>query len=467
MNGALCRRMRNPFPALLKVTAAGLVCTSRLVQQQCNQKFPSCHALCHQQRHYCESSQSTGFARSQRQYSRCMVKPAGSDYTAAMSNPPLTTDATDDEFHHLADNIKAWSRALGFQQTAICDTDLAGHADHYQRWLAAGHHGEMDYMARNTALRTDPEQLLPGTLRVISVRMDYLPLEEDSWSILAAGDMAYISRYALGRDYHKLIRRRLQQLADRITAALPSHQYRVFTDSAPILERGLAEKAGLGWIGKNSMLINSKAGSWFFLGEIYTNLPLPVDPPQETMHCGSCRACIDVCPTGAIIGDHVVDARRCISYLTIELRGSIPVELRPLIGNRIYGCDDCQLICPWNKFAATTAEADFQPRHNLHNIELLALLAWSESDFEQHTAGSPIRRIGYHCWLRNIAVAIGNGPYSEGAVVALKKRLGIAPLVDEHVQWALAQLATKKGVQKKGSEPIKIKRGQSPLKDYF
>jgi epoxyqueuosine reductase len=308
--------------------------------------------------------------------------------TGAMSASPLDLAA-------IAQTIKAWGHELGFQQIAITDTDLGEHAAHLRAWLAREFHGEMQYMAAHGAMRWEPGQLLPGTVRVISARMDYLPPDDDPEAVLADGRKAYISRYALGRDYHKLMRKRLAQLAQRINDEIAPHSYRALVDSAPVLERGLAQKAGLGWIGKNTMLINSRAGSWFFLGEIYTDLPLPVDPPQETGHCGSCRACLDICPTGAIVGPQQVDARRCISYLTIELDGSIPEPLRPLLGNRIYGCDDCQLVCPWNKFARATDERDFHPRHDLATAELTALFDWSEAKFLERTAGSPIRRIGY------------------------------------------------------------------------
>jgi len=344
------------------------------------------------------------------------------------------------DFDVIARTIKQWGGELGFQQIAITDTDLSEHAAHLRDWLAREFHGEMQWMAQHGAMRWEPDQLLPGTCRVISVRMDYLPPDDDPEAVLADGAKAYISRYALGRDYHKLMRKRLARLAQRIDEEIAPHRYRALVDSAPVLERGLAQKAGLGWIGKNTMLINSRAGSWFFLGEIYTNLPLPVDPPQQTGHCGSCRACIDICPTGAIVAPHRVDARRCISYLTIELDGAIPEPLRPLMGNRIYGCDDCQLVCPWNKFAQATGERDFHPRHNLADAELVDLFRWSEQEFLTKTEGSPIRRIGYPRWLRNIAVALGNAPYSEVVERALlERREDASALVREHVEWALAR----------------------------
>jgi epoxyqueuosine reductase len=295
-------------------------------------------------------------------------------------------------------------------------------------------------MQRHGSRRTHPAELVPGTVRVISARMDYwpgaaMPIQE----ILENPARAFVSRYALGRDYHKLLRSRLQKLADHIATRVGPFGYRVFTDSAPVLEKALAEKAGLGWIGKHTNLIDAKTGSWFFLGELFTDLPLPPDEPASN-HCGSCRACLDVCPTQAIVAPYELDARRCISYLTIELRGPIPEELRPLIGNRIYGCDDCQLVCPWNKFARPTPEPDFAPRHGLDAATLIELFRWSETEFLTNTEGSAIRRIGYDCWLRNIAVALGNAPHSEAVIVALRARLPAASaLVAEHIHWALTR----------------------------
>lgn len=344
------------------------------------------------------------------------------------------------DLESLPEQIRQWSRELGFQQIGISDIDLSVHQQHLDRWLANEFHGEMEFMAKHGSKRSHPEQLLPGTFRVISVRMDYLPDEQHALAQLNNPDQAYISRYALGRDYHKLMRKRLAKLAERISEVAGHHNSRAFVDSAPVLERGLAEKAGLGWIGKNTMLINSQAGSWFFLGEIYTDLALPIDSPQQTTHCGSCNACITECPTGAIVAPNQVDARRCISYLTIELKGSIPEPLRPLIGNRIYGCDDCQLVCPWNKFANTSTEADFQPRHHLDSASLIELFNWSETDFLTHTEGSAIRRIGYERWLRNIAVALGNAPPSIVTLTALERRREHpSSVVREHVSWAIGQ----------------------------
>lgn len=347
---------------------------------------------------------------------------------------------TSEELRELAAAIKQWGRELGFQQVGIADTELGAHEQRLLNWLGDGYHGEMAYMARHGTKRSRPAELLEGTLRVISARMDYLPPHgAEPWSVLGDPDLGYVSRYALGRDYHKVLRRRLQRLCERITAAVSAARYRVFVDSAPVLEKALAEKAGLGWIGKHSNVLSRTAGSWFFLGEIYTDLPLPVDEPGHN-HCGTCSACIEVCPTQAIVAPYRVDARRCISYLTIELRGAIPEPLRPLIGNRIYGCDDCQLVCPWNRFARPTAEADFAPRHGLDNGALITLFAWSEAEFARRTEGSAIRRIGYPAWLRNIAVALGNGPATEQARRALLARTSHpSALVREHVAWALQQ----------------------------
>lgn len=354
--------------------------------------------------------------------------------------PPTAVHVEALDLEQWVATIRQWAHELGFQHLGISDVDLGEHRQHLHNWLEKNFHGDMSYMASHGSKRSHPEQLLPGTLRVLSARMDYLPDTESMQQVLDDKHKAYISRYALGRDYHKLMRKRLAKLAAKIADALGDHQYRAFVDSAPVLERGLAEKAGLGWIGKNTMLINEQAGSWFFLGEIYTDLPLPIDPPQVTTHCGSCTACLDDCPTGAIVAPNQVDARRCISYLTIELRDSIPEHLRPLMGNRIYGCDDCQLVCPWNKFAEHTSEQDFQPRNNLQSAELVELFSWTEAEFLQRTEGSAIRRIGYACWLRNIAVALGNAPKTAAVIYALQEKSNHpSPLVQEHVQWALQQ----------------------------
>jgi len=342
----------------------------------------------------------------------------------------------------LAGQIKRWGLELGFQQIGIAATDLGGHETHLLNWLAAGYHGEMSYMARHGVRRSRPQELLPGTLRVITARLDYWPpAGADPHAILREPTLAYISRYALGRDYHKVLRQRLQRLAGRIEAAIGPFGYRAFSDSAPVLEKALAQQAGLGWIGKHSNLLDRRAGSWFFLGELYVDLPLPVDSPGNA-HCGRCAACLDICPTRAIVAPYQVDARRCISYLTIELHGPIPLEFRRPIGNRIYGCDDCQLVCPWNRFARPTAEMDFSPRHGLDNARLVDLFAWSEADFLRRTEGSAIRRIGYERWLRNIAVALGNAPPDTAVVSALQARAAHpSTLVREQVQWALAEQA--------------------------
>ena len=337
----------------------------------------------------------------------------------------------------LLTQIREWSLQLGFQQLAVSDIDLSAYREHLDSWLTQNFHGEMEYMERHRELRLAPDRLHPGTLRVLSVRMDYNLDKEQTLAPLMQREKAYIARYARGRDYHKLIRRRLQQLAEKITDAVGDFGYRAFVDSAPVLERALAEKAGLGWIGKNTMLINKKAGSWFFLGELFTDLPLPVDPPVSA-HCGTCTACLEICPTQAFVAPNQLDARRCIAYLTIELKGSIPEALRPLIGNRVFGCDDCQLICPWNKFTGLSTETDFRPRHGLDNSDLATLFLWTEAEFLENTAGSPIRRIGYEGWLRNLAVGLGNAPSSIPVIQALKARAQhSSALVREHVRWAL------------------------------
>jgi len=340
----------------------------------------------------------------------------------------------------LSASIRQWGRELGFQQVGITATQLDDDEAHLLNWLDAGRHGEMDYMARHGLKRSRPAELQAGTLRVISARMDYDPPQaRDSWEVIEDANLGYISRYALGRDYHKVLRPRLQKLAERIAGEIGPFGYRAFVDSAPVLEKALARNAGLGWIGKHTNLINKQAGSWFFLGELYTDLPLPVDDAAED-HCGTCTRCIEICPTQAIVGPQQLDARRCIAYLTIELRGSIPVELRPLIGNRIYGCDDCQLVCPWNKFARKSAEPDFIVRHGLDSTSLIDLFAWSEEQFLARTQGSAMRRIGYEQWLRNIAVALGNAPANPAIVKSLQTREEHpSELVREHVRWALEQ----------------------------
>ncbi|MGI8894202.1 MAG: tRNA epoxyqueuosine(34) reductase QueG [Casimicrobiaceae bacterium] len=341
----------------------------------------------------------------------------------------------------LAASVTEWGRELGFQAIGIADTDLSAETPHLARWLAAGRNGTMDYMATHRALREHPDALVPNTIRVISARMNYWPKEGPAaQEVLADSRKAYVARYALGRDYHKVLRSRLQQLADRIEEAVGEFGYRVFTDSAPVLEVALAAKAGLGWRGKHTLLLTREAGSYFFLGEIYTDLPLPATPPVSA-HCGSCTACLNACPTGAIVAPYELDARRCISYLTIELKDAIPEELRPLIGNRVYGCDDCQLACPWNRYATAAAEHDFATvRHGLDDASLVALFGWTESEFDTRMAGSAIRRIGYERWSRNLAVGLGNADPSPAIVAALQARAeDTSPLVREHVAWALAR----------------------------
>lgn len=338
----------------------------------------------------------------------------------------------------LAQQIKTWAKAIGFDNVGITDIDLSAHKKHLTQWLDQQFHGEMHYMEKHGAKRYHPEKLVPGTLRVISVAMNYLPEQSQFLNTLKNPYRAYISRYALGRDYHKTMKKGLKQLALQIKDAVKTLDYRVFVDSAPVLEKALAEKAGLGWIGKHSNLINQDGSSWFFLGELFTNLPLPLDQPITKSHCGQCQNCIDACPTQAIIGPKQIDARRCISYLTIELKTAIPFELRPLIGNRIYGCDDCQIVCPWNKFVNATDNQDFKPRHDLENSELITLFLWTESEFLKKTEGSAIRRIGYEQWLRNIAVALGNAPKDVLILCALKEKADHpSALVREHVSWAI------------------------------
>jgi epoxyqueuosine reductase len=332
------------------------------------------------------------------------------------------------------------ARARGFDALGVSDVTLDADAAHLERWIAAGRHGEMDYMHKHGSKRTHPGELVPGTVRVLSARMSYFPDDARAAdAVLADPELAYVSRYALGRDYHKVLRNALQGLADDIAAQVGPMGYRVFVDSGPVLEKALAQKAGLGWIGKHTNLIARDAGSYFFIGEILTDLPLPVDEPASA-HCGTCSACMPACPTGAITAPHQLDARRCISYLTIELHGPIPVELRRMVGNRIYGCDDCQLVCPWNKFARAAAHPDFKTRHALDASRLSNLFAWTEEEFLARTAGSAIRRIGHERWLRNIAVALGNAPATAENRAALEARLHDASeLVREHVAWALAE----------------------------
>ncbi|MBY4677051.1 tRNA epoxyqueuosine(34) reductase QueG [Marinobacterium arenosum] len=359
-------------------------------------------------------------------------------------------DLTEQQLQQLADQIKAWAAELGFQQCGITQPDTRAETDHLQQWLDAGYQGEMDYLNNHLDKRLDPTLLVPGTERIICVRMDYLPPDSAPLDNLRDGDQAYVARYTLGRDYHKLMRKRLTQLGKQIEQQVENLGYRAFVDSAPILERPLARQAGIGWIGKHSLVLNRDAGSLFFLGELFVDLPLPVDPPYDEEHCGRCTACMDVCPTNAFPQPYVLDGRRCISYLTIELKGSIPEELRPLMGNRIFGCDDCQLICPWNRFAHITAEPDFHPRQRLDRRRLVELFDWDEATFLKNTEGSAIRRTGHIGWLRNIAVALGNSRGGAEVEQALRARLEHpSAIVREHVQWALAQLD-------RAAEPVKL-----------
>lgn len=364
-----------------------------------------------------------------------------------MTNIQIET-LTDSDLEALSRQLKTWARELGFAELRVTDTDVSHYVARHKHVIEAGLHGEMRYLERNQALRYDPQQLLPGTRRVICARMDYLPDSVETAERLQTPERAYIARYALGRDYHKVMRKKLTQLAQRLEERVGSYGYRAFVDSAPVLERQLAEKSGLGWIGKNTLLLNKSAGSWFLLGEIFTDLPLPIDEPHSELpekRCGSCTACLDICPTKAFIKPWVLDARRCISYLTIEYKGSIPVEFRPLMGNRIFGCDDCQIFCPWTKFSTRSKADAFQPRHDLDDAGLVELFLWSEQEFLVKTAGSPIRRAGYECWQRNLAIALGNAPSSPTLINALKSRLpDSSELVKEHIEWALAQHEKKK-----------------------
>ncbi len=347
---------------------------------------------------------------------------------------------TPHDYAALAQNIKQWARELGFQETGITSTDLGLAEQRLMTWLDQGHNGTMEYMAEHGTMRSRPQELIPGTLRIISVRMNYLAdIDDNPLKTLKTPNSAYISRYALGRDYHKLIRSRLAKLADKIRAEIGDFDSRAFVDTAPVMEKPIAVQAGHGWIGKHCIVINREAGSFFFFGELFTNLPLPVDNAADD-RCGSCRRCIDICPTQAIVGPYKLDARRCISYLTNTLQEPIPIELRPLMGNRIFGCDDCQLVCPWNQYATKSSEPDFMPRQGLNDVQLIDLFAWTEEAFLNRMAGSAIRRIGHNCWLRNIAIALGNAPTSEAVITALQSRADHkSELVREHVAWGLIQ----------------------------
>ncbi len=350
------------------------------------------------------------------------------------------------DYQELSKEIKKWGLELGFQAVGISDLDLSEAGDYLNQWVAKQYHADMDYMHKHGSKRYQPDEMIPGTMSIISLRLDYMNLDLTPYEdLLSQAEKGAVSRYALGRDYHKVIRKKLKQLAQKIEAEAGAFGYRVFTDSAPVMEKAIAEKAGLGWIGKHSNLLNSKAGSYFFLGEIYTDLPLPADK-KATFHCGSCTACLDACPTAAIVAPFQVDGRRCISYLTIENHGAIPLEFRKAMGNRIYGCDDCQMVCPWNKFTSNTSVSDFYPRNDLDAPDLVTLFAWSEVEFLSKTEGSPIRRIGYLAWLRNIAVALGNAftghaEKDEAITQALlgQKAKVSDDMVCEHIDWALSQ----------------------------
>jgi len=364
-------------------------------------------------------------------------------------------------YQQLARQIEQWANELGFSGFGICDTDLSSHEATFQAWLDKDYHGGMEYMARHGMMRARPHELLPGTLRVISVRLDYMPPDALIVSTMQDPESGYISRYATGRDYHKMMRNRLKKLGQKIEECVDGLSARPFVDSAPIMERPLAEKSGLGWTGKHSLIINEKVGSFFFLGELLVNIPLPVSSPVEEQ-CSSCVACLTICPTQAIVEPYVIDGNRCLSYITIEKFGEIPLEFREAMGNRIYGCDDCQLICPWNKFTKASDEDDFKPRKDLHSPQLLELFSWSEESFLKRTEGSPIRRIGHERWLRNIAVALGNAPYRPEIIQALEsKRKSVSELVQEHIDWALTQQHKKDGkVSRKTARMLKsVARG--------
>jgi epoxyqueuosine reductase len=350
---------------------------------------------------------------------------------------PTSLDLGQTGLLDLAQRIRAWAHELGFTGVGITDTELGETEMRLAAWLADGRHGEMAYMARHGSKRTRPAELVPGTVRVICLRMDYRPESEaDMQTALDDATRGYIARYALGRDYHKLMRRRLQRLADRIEAEVGRFGYRAFVDSAPVMEKPLAAKAGLGWMGKHTNLLTKDSGGWFFLGELYTDLPLPMDAPLDD-HCGSCTRCIEVCPTDAITAPYQLDARRCISYLTIELDGPIPVEFREAIGNRVFGCDDCQIHCPWNKFAQHATEEDFSPRHELDTAALIELFGWDEAEWRRRTEGSALRRPGYAKWLSNLAIGLGNAATHDARVALEARRDYPSAMVAEHVAWAL------------------------------
>ena len=359
------------------------------------------------------------------------------------NSPPLspTSALTSQQLADLAINIKQLASEFGFADCGITDTDNESAGQRLEQWLDLGYHADMDYMSKHGSKRYRAAELVPGTKRIICLRMDYLDPKLTTLSTLEDAEQAYIARYALGRDYHKLVRKRLAQLSKAIEALIGPYGHRVFVDSAPVLEKPLAQKAGLGWQGKHTLLINRKQGSWFLLGEIFVDLALPIDPPYDKDHCSRCSSCMTVCPTSAFPEPYVLDANRCIAYLTIEHKGSIPLELRPLMGNRVFGCDDCQLACPWNRAPAATKEDDFKPRHGLDQAKLAALFMWTEAEFLTRTEGSPIRRAGFEGWQRNLAIGLGNGPATPATLHALQQqRSSATPMVMEHIDWALGQL---------------------------
>jgi len=363
------------------------------------------------------------------------------------------------DYQKLATQLQNWAVELGFSNLGFTHACLDDYSEKFKSWLAQGFHGEMDYMARNQELRLDPAQCMPGTVTIISVTMNYLPPATNIIKNLKNRTKAYISRYALGGDYHKYMRKRLQKLADKLTTEIGPFGYRAFTDSAPVLEKPLAEMAGLGWIGKNTLLMNKQDGSWFFIGELFTDLPLPTNQTKVTDSCRKCKACLTICPTQAIVEPYLLDARRCISYLTIEYKGIIDESLRPLIGNRIYGCDDCQLICPWNRYAQSSQHQHFNPRKQLDDSDLLTLFNWSEIEFLNNTAGSPIKRIGYDRWQRNIAIALGNAPYRQEIISALNAKFSSCKeLVKVHIKWALEQQLIKRNQPTKNDVPTALNK---------
>lgn len=365
--------------------------------------------------------------------------------SSSESNFANSTVLTDSELASLANHIKAWGVALGFQQVGICDIDVKDHESAVRHYIEMGYQGQMDYLARNVDKRLSPDTLHPNTCRIVSVRMNYLPPDAGFAKSLANDNIAYISRYALGRDYHKVMRQRLKQLGEKIKTHCAQLDYRPFVDSAPVLEHAAAEKAGIGWTGKHTLTLHEEAGSWFFLGELFINIPVPIDKKVKEQ-CGTCNACITICPTKAIVAPYKLDARKCISYLTIEHKGEIPIEYREAIGNRVYGCDDCQLVCPWNRYADITEEKDFFAREKLNQQDLLNLFAWSEDEFLANTQGSPIRRIGFQSWQRNLSIGMGNASFDSHMLSALEQALSATsdPVLMNHFSWAIQAQLNKK-----------------------